>query len=195
MDSRVIMKMMNPGKSAFCHILGCANHTKKEVGTTSMRKVAVVVVGHIGHVQHVQLRFAAATSGIDREENRKGNQAADEARNDGHLKQAQEEEAIEGVVREDVTVGNFDKGGDPAEEAIGELGRALILGQGVQHGAGLVSASEDAAEEEEDDEEDDGVEEDGQQGGEELRGRDIFLGLGRANVGVGALQRLVNYAG
>jgi hypothetical protein len=50
--------------------------TKEEVGTTSVGKQLVVVVGHVAHGKDVELRFASATCDVDGEQDRESNTTA-----------------------------------------------------------------------------------------------------------------------
>lgn len=59
-----------------------------------MREILVVVVGDIGEGEQVQLRFTAATSGIDWEKDRPGDQASHETAHYRDLEESQKQVAI-----------------------------------------------------------------------------------------------------
>jgi len=94
--------------------------TVEDVSTCNVSKVAVVVVCNVGHVENVKLRLITSTGGIDWKENGPGYDHTDDAGDDGHLKKAEEEVAIESVVVQDVCVRESEELAEPVEAAAGE---------------------------------------------------------------------------
>lgn len=66
----------------------------------------------------VQLLFAHSTSGIDREQDGPCHQTSNKAYHDGDFKVTQQEEAVEGMVVEDIAIWDFVEGSNPIEESI-----------------------------------------------------------------------------
>jgi len=79
----------------------------------------------IAHSQDVKLLHTSSTSSIDGKQDRPRNGAANQERDDGHLKEAQEQVAIEGVMLKNIVVGSLEESAEPAEQSIWELWRAL----------------------------------------------------------------------
>jgi hypothetical protein len=175
--------------------------TKVDPGTSSMRKEAVVVVLDVGHRDDVQLLLATAASRVDGEQDRPGDEAADQARNDRHAQKAEEEVAIKRVVGQDIGIGNLEEGREPVEEAVRESRAALtsrllagyfpsnlaVVGIRSSNAADEaprgIATSKLAAQEEKGNEPDEGEEGDRGEGAEQGGGR-VGGALCRANVGV-----------
>jgi len=92
--------------------------TKEEVGTTRVRKHLVVVVCYISKREDVKLRFASASSDVDRKQDREGDAAANQTSDNSHLQQTQEQVAVQRVVVQDITIGNIEEVAEPSKESI-----------------------------------------------------------------------------
>ena len=80
-----------------------SNETKVDAGDYRMCIISVRVL-HVAHAQHIELLLTAATSDVDREENRPCDAAAAKAEDDQDFEEPQPQVAIEGVVSENMSV-------------------------------------------------------------------------------------------
>lgn len=79
--------------------------------------VVPVWVFDIGHAQNVQLLLTTAASGIDREQDRPGDNASDKTHDNQDLEEAEPQVTIKRVVSEHMAVGKGRVVFDQAEEA------------------------------------------------------------------------------
>ena len=83
-----------------------------------MRKHLVIVVRDISERKDVKLRFASTSSDVNGEQDREGDAAADQTRDNSHLQQTQEQVAVQRVVVQDITVRNIEKVAEPSKKSI-----------------------------------------------------------------------------
>lgn len=67
------------------------------------------------------------TGCVDREEHRPGDAAADKTHGGGNFQISKEQKAIEGLVVQDIAVGNFVKRPNPIEKSTGQFRRAFSV--------------------------------------------------------------------
>ena len=87
--------------------------------------VPILGILHIAEADHVQLKLASATSSINGEQYRPGNQTADEANSHRYLEVAQKEIAVQGVVVEDIAIWDLAESAEPIEHAFWQIWRPL----------------------------------------------------------------------
>jgi len=83
-----------------------------------VRKHLVVVVRDISERKDVELRFAPASSNVDRKQDREGDTATNQTSDNSHLQQTQEQVAVQRVVVQDITIGNIEEVTEPSKESI-----------------------------------------------------------------------------
>ena len=137
--------------------------------------MCVVTVGavcvDVGHGQKVELLLTTAAGGIDGEQDRPGNEAADKGQNDHHLEEADKEVAVNRLVVEDVLILDVSKVLYPAKDARIRGWRLALLAQVVEVGPGGIDSAEVLAHDEEDGDKSDGDDCSGHEGGDHARER------------------------
>ena len=82
-----------------------------------MRVVSRIVPGgDILKAEKTELCLGPTCRGIDREQDRPGNDAADEADDGGYSEEAEQEIAIDGLMVQDIGIGDLEEGPDPIEQ-------------------------------------------------------------------------------
>lgn len=89
--------------------------------------VETILVGFcdIAEADEIQLLQASPACRIHGEEDGEGHETANEADGDGNLEIAEQEEAIESVVIENIAVGDLVESANPIKHAIGQIWRPL----------------------------------------------------------------------
>lgn len=137
----------------------------------------------IADAKEVELGLSITASGIDGEQDRPGDAAADEADDSDDLKEAQEQVAVERVMVQDVGVGDLPESRDPGEKALGKLGRAFLLAKRAHMRPRSILARNSAAQEQEDTDIDAGKDQDWNESRDQA-GRGRRRTLGAADIAV-----------
>ena len=95
--------------------------TEEDPGNESMCIVSILGVRNVAEADDVQLDLASTTSSIDGKQDRPCNQTADETHSHRNFEVAQEEIAVQGVMVEDIAVGDLAESPEPIEHAFWKI--------------------------------------------------------------------------
>lgn len=102
--------------------------TEVDPGNKSVGIVTVFAITDVAETDEVQLLQARSAGRIDGKQDRPSYQAAEEAQRHGNLQIAEEEEAVQRVMIEDIAVRNLVERFDPTEQSPWQLWRSFSEG-------------------------------------------------------------------
>ncbi len=87
--------------------------------------VVTVLLRHITHAEKVELLALSMARRVDGEQDGPGHQAAHEADGSCYLEVSEKKVCVQGLMVQNISIGNRDKLRNPIEQTAGQIGRTL----------------------------------------------------------------------